>query len=191
MSNQAWQIATPGTITLHDLGPIPSPSATEVLVKIEAISLNYRDIVVIDHSPDYPVLAKDHLIPASDAAGTIEKAGSASQWKKGDKVIIAPNKWLEGINPRDFDMLGVLGGGECDGALQRYVVVDERLLLKAPGNWSTEEAATLWTAGLTAWRALVYGGPDLGKGVTVLTQGTGGVSCYAIQVRTRANVRIT
>lgn len=183
MSNQAWQIASPGKLVLNDLSPIPSPGPKEVLVRVQAVSLNYRDIVIIDHSPDYPVRAKDHLVPASDAAGTIEAIGSSStKWKKGDQVIVAPNKWLEGNDPRDFDMQGVLGSGEHDGALQKYLVVDERYLIPAPKNWSLEEASTLWTAGVTAWRALVDGEPKFEKGVTVLTQGTGGVSCYAIQV---------
>jgi NADPH:quinone reductase-like Zn-dependent oxidoreductase len=186
MSNQAWQIASPGTLVLNSTGPPPTPAPNEVLVRMHAMSLNYRDILVTDHSPSYPLPSKPNLIPGSDGAGVIELAGSQSHWKAGDRVILHPNTWLSG-SPRNYVFEQTLGGAERDGTLQRFMCVDESYVVNAPGGMSLVEASTLFTAGVTAWNALCYGNEE-GNGVgflegrTVLTQGTGGVSCYAIQV---------
>lgn len=75
-----------------------------------------------------------------------------------------------------------MGGGAADGTLRRYVVWDDDRIVKAPDNLSIEEVATLYTAGVTAWNSLFHGKIKLEPGMTVLTQGTGGVSCFAIQV---------
>ena len=186
MSNQAWQIASPGHLVLATTGPPPTPGPNEVLVRIHAMSLNYRDILVADHSPDYPLLAKPNLVPGSDGAGIVESAGSASHWKSGDRVVLHPNTWLSG-SPRNYVFDQTLGGAERDGTFQKFMLIDEKLVVKAPESMSLGEASTLFTAGVTAWNALCYGneegnGVEFLKGKTVLTQGTGGVSCYAIQV---------
>jgi NADPH:quinone reductase-like Zn-dependent oxidoreductase len=182
MANQAWQITAPGALTLKDLGPIPKPQAKQVLVRLHAASLNYRDRLVVDHSTSYPIIAKRDLIPGSDGAGVVQEAGPDSIWKKRDRVVIHPNQWKSGPDPRGFALDKVFGGGETDGTFRRWAVVDDESLFKAPDALSLEEAATIHTAGVTAFRALVYGGVKLEPGVTVLTQGTGGVSCYAIMV---------
>lgn len=182
MANQAWQITTAGSIALRDLGPLPKPSTKQVLVRIHAVSLNYRDKVVIDRSPSYPVVAKENLIPGSDGAGVVEEPGPNSIWRKGDRVIFQPNQWTSGYDERDFKIDKVLGGGEVDGTFRRWIVVDDKNLFGAPDALSFDEACTLHTAGVTAFRSLFYGGVKLQPGVTVLTQGTGGVSCYAIMV---------
>lgn len=182
MSNQAWQIASPGTLTLTTTGPPPTPGPTEILVSIRAFALNYRDILVTDHSPSYPLQAKPNLTPGSDGAGIVEKAGSASHWKPGDRVVLFPHTWLSG-SPRNYVFEQTLGGAERDGTFQRYICVDEDFVVRAPESMSLVEAATLFTAGVTAWNALFYGEDQVGYGKVVLTQGTGGVSCYAIQVR--------
>jgi NADPH:quinone reductase-like Zn-dependent oxidoreductase len=186
MSNQAWQIASPGHLVLATTGPPPTPGPNEILVRIHAMSLNYRDILVADHSPDYPLLAKPNLIPGSDGAGIVESAGSASHWKSGDRVVLFPHTWLSG-SPRNYVFDQTLGGAERDGTFQKFMLIDEKLVVKAPESMSLGEASTLFTAGVTAWNALCYGdeegnGVEILKGKTVLTQGTGGVSCYAIQV---------
>jgi len=186
MSNQAWQIASPGTLVLNSTSPPPTPGPNEVLIRIHAFALNYRDILVADHSPDYPLLAKPDLVPGSDGAGTVETAGSASHWKQGDRVVLFPHTWLSG-SPRNYVFEQTLGGAARDGTFQRYMLIDESLVVKAPESMSLAEASTLFTAGVTAWNALCYGneegnGAGLLEGKTVLTQGTGGVSCYAIQV---------
>jgi NADPH:quinone reductase-like Zn-dependent oxidoreductase len=187
MSNQAWQIASPGHLVLTtSSNPPPTPAPNEILIRMHAMSLNYRDILVTDHSPSYPLPSKPNLIPGSDGAGVIELAGSQSHWKAGDRVILHPNTWLSG-SPRNYVFEQTLGGAERDGTLQRFMCVDESYVVNAPGGMSLVEASTLFTAGVTAWNALCYGNEE-GNGVgflegkTVLTQGTGGVSCYAIQV---------
>lgn len=182
MSNQAWQIASPGKLVLNDLGPLPTPGPKEILVRIHAISLNYRDILVADHDPAYPLKAKENLIPGSDAAGIVEVAGPESNWAKGDRVVLHPNDWQSG-DPRNYIFHQTLGGASQDGTFRRYILVSGERVFKAPDSMTLQEAATIFTAGVTAWRVLNYGEPKLlGPESTILTQGTGGVSCYAIQV---------
>jgi NADPH:quinone reductase-like Zn-dependent oxidoreductase len=181
MANQAWQITSPGNLILKELGPPPAPGPKEILVRIYAFALNYRDILNVDHDPDYPLTPKENLIPGSDGAGIIEAAGSASRWKQGDRVVIHPNTWMSG-DPRNYIFDQTRGGASLDGTFQRFLLVDEEFAFKAPDGMTLQEASTLFTAGVTAWNVLCYGDPRLGPGDTVLTQGTGGVSCYAIQV---------
>lgn len=182
MANQAWQIASAGKLVLGDLGPLPTPGPKEILVRIHAISLNYRDILVADHDPAYPLKAKENLIPGSDAAGIVEAHGSESHWKKDDRVVLHPNDWMSG-DPRNYIFHQTLGGASQDGTFRRYMLVDDDRAFKAPDSMTLQEAATIFTAGVTAWRVLNYGEPKLiGPESTILTQGTGGVSCYAIQV---------
>lgn len=182
MSNQAWQITAPGSISLVTLPSIPSPGPNQALIRIQAVSLNYRDVLVVDHSPSYPVEAKPNLTPCSDGAGVIEQTGPGSKWKKGDRVFVHPNTWKTGPEPRAFDLTLTMGGGSTDGTLRRYVVLDDDRIVKAPDNLSIEEVATLYTAGATAWNSLFHGKLKLEAGMSILTQGTGGVSVFAIQV---------
>lgn len=182
MSNQAWQITSPGCLSLVTLDEIPTPGPNQALIRMQAVSLNYRDVLVAEHNPSYPVKAKPNLTPCSDGAGVIEAAGPGSRWKQGDRVFVHPNTWKTGSDPRDFDIRRTMGGGVTDGTLRRYVVWDDDRIVKTPDNLSIEEAATLYTAGATAWNALFHGKMKLKPGMTVLTQGTGGVSCFAIQV---------
>ncbi|EME80211.1 uncharacterized protein MYCFIDRAFT_31107 [Pseudocercospora fijiensis CIRAD86] len=181
MANQAWKITAPGEVTLVDLDT-PKPGPKQALIRLQAASLNYRDILVMNHDPSYPAMAKQDLIPCSDGAGVVEEAGPGSEWKAGDRVIIQPNTWVSGFDPRDFDIFKTMGGGAMDGTLRRYLVWDDDRLIKAPDGLSIEESSTLYTAGATAWNALMHGLFKLEPGMTVLTQGTGGVSCYAIQI---------
>lgn len=182
MANQAWQITEPGTITLNDLGEIPKPGPRQTLVRMHAVSLNYRDKMVVDHDPGYPIKHKPNLVPFSDGAGVVQECGNGSTWKKGDRVVIHPNLWTQGYDQRDYKLHETTGGGEHDGTLRRWMILDDSQLFKAPEGLSMEEASTLVTAGVTAYRALFHGGVELKPGMKVLTQGTGGVSCYAIMV---------
>ena len=138
--------------------------------------------MVIEHSPFYPLPTQENLIPGSDGAGTIHSAGPNSRWKEGDHVIIHPNNWIHGSDGRDWEFAETLGGGSKDGTFRRWMVVDDQHLIRAPDGLSLKEAAGMFTAGATAYRALFYGGIEVKEGVTVLTQGTGGVSCYGIMV---------
>ncbi|KAK3710293.1 hypothetical protein LTR37_010359 [Vermiconidia calcicola] len=190
MSNQAWQITAPGTLTLNNIDTVPDPGAKEVVVRIHAVALNYRDKLVIDHNPAYPVKHKANLVPTCDGAGIVEDSGQSSRWKKGDRVVVNPNTWIHGADGRDFELDKALGGGENDGTLRKWMTVSDESLLRAPENLSMEEASTIFTAGVTAYRSLFYGGVKLQPGVTVLTQGTGGVSCYAIMVAAAAGATV-
>lgn len=180
--NQAYQITGRSTLTLTDLGPLPTPKAHQVLIRLAAFALNYRDKLVISHSPDYPIRAGPNLIPGCDAAGTVETAGSDSRWQKGDRVVVHPNTWLHGTDGRDWKFEETMGGGSVDGTFRRWMVVGDEYLIRAPESLPLEESAGMFTAGVTAWRALMHGGVALRPGVTVLTQGTGGVSSYGILV---------
>ena len=189
MANQAWQIASPGILSLNDLETHPKPGPKETLVRIHAVAFNYRDVLVVDHNPAYPLQSAPNLIPGSDGAGVIEKTGAESKWKKGDKVIIHPNTWTTGTDNRDYKFDATLGGGNVDGTLRRWMLVSDEALIRAPNGLSMEEASTLYTAGVTAYRSLFYGGARIKPGMTVLTQGTGGVSCYGIMVGSAPEVQ--
>jgi len=173
--------ATLDNLHLRDV-PKPSPQPQTALVRIHAVSLNARDLQVISCSPFYPQPTITGLIPCSDGAGVVEAVGINSRWKVGDRVLLVQNGWLHGTDPQDFRMNEGLGGGDVDGTLRQYAVVSDSRLLPAPKNLSFEEAATLPTAGGTACNILCFGPKRIEKGMTVLTQGTGGVSCFAIQL---------
>lgn len=183
MANQAWQISAPGKLSLVDLGPAPEPGPRQVLVRVQAVALNYRDVLVINHDPAYIVPTSPNLVPCSDGAGVIEDVGAGSTWMKGDRIFFHPNNWQTGKDPRDWSIQKTMGGGPCDGTLRRYIIANDVDLVRAPDNLSIEEAATIYTAGVTAWNGLMHGLIKLKPGMTILTQGTGGVSCYAIQVQ--------
>jgi NADPH:quinone reductase-like Zn-dependent oxidoreductase len=151
MANQAWQINGPSSLQLVDLGPsLPQPGPNQALIRITAVSLNFRDRLVVTHSSDYPVKAKQGLVPCSDAAGTVQEAGSDSIWKRGDRVIVFFSTWLHGNDSQDWDMHASAGAATADGTLRRYLVWDDERLVRAPHHLSLVEASTLSIAGLTA-----------------------------------------
>ncbi len=168
--------------------PTPKPGPREVLVRIRAAALNYRDILVIADSPLYLVQSPEGIVPCADGAGDIEAVGKDSKWKDdiGQGVVLVTNRsWLDGTDASVYDVAGTLGAGECPGTLRQYAVVPDELLLRKPKNLSFEEAAALVAAGGTAMNAIES--VDIGKESTVLTQGTGGVSCFGIQVCVSCN----
>ena len=120
----------------------------------------------------------------------MEEAGAGSTWKKGDRVVIHPNTWVSGLDPRLFKLDQTAGAVDSDGTLRRYLVWDDARLFRAPSHLSMEEASTLYTAGNTAYRAIFHGPMKLEPGMTVLTQGTGGVSCYAIEIAAAAGATV-
>ncbi|KAG9185873.1 hypothetical protein G6011_07204 [Alternaria panax] len=198
----AWTI--PATATkLTDLAKqtreIPIPGPKQVLLKMTAASLNYRDVLISTRSPQYPGNHKPDLVPGSDGAGIIYSTGVGSSWeeKKGLRVIFNQNGWLHG-DFQNLDYTTILGGTGQDGTLQEYLVLPDEWLVEQPPSLSAIEAACLTTAGSTAWSA-IRGGLDgrldgsVGEwpgswidkrmeGKWVLTLGTGGVSCFAIQI---------
>jgi NADPH:quinone reductase-like Zn-dependent oxidoreductase len=159
---------------------IPQPGRKQLLVRIGAVSLNYRDVAITRGT--YPIPAQPGLIPASDCAGQVEDVGpGVTRFKGGDRVtnVFVPG-WVSG-KPSSAGF-GRLRGTPCDGVLAEYVVFDEEELIATPASLTDEEAATTPCAGVSAWNALFGGGEALKPGETVLVQGTGGVATFALQM---------
>lgn len=169
--------------------PLPSPNRKEVLVKIEAASLNYVDLLVVKGllDPNIPL----PYIPVCDGAGVVESVGEdVTAFKPGDKVttVFIPN-WVNGKpTPKTVDFATRMGLGGVPGQLTEYKCFQENQLVKSPVNLSSTEASTLPIAGLTAWNALRYG--NLQAGDTVLLHGTGGVSIFALQFAKAHGARV-
>ncbi len=165
---------------------VPKPGHGQVLVKIRAASVNYRDLLVISgkYSRNLPL----PLIPFSDGAGEIVEIGErGSRWKPGDRVAgIFFQEWLGGKINESAGKSAL--GGSINGVLAEFVVFDEDGLVAVPHHLSYEEAATLPCAAVTAWNALTSGGLTCGQ--SVLTLGTGGVSTFALQLAKAAGARI-
>jgi NADPH:quinone reductase-like Zn-dependent oxidoreductase len=175
---RAWQISSFGIDSLEFVErPTPEPGPGEVLVKVHAISFNYRDLLMVKGL--YNPKLKLPRIPCSDGAGKVAAVGEGvTAWKTGDRVAgIFMQNWLDGVLTAN-KAKGALGG-DVDGMLVEYVVLKETGLVALPEHLSFEEAATLPCAAVTAWNALASG--DLKPGGTVLIQGTGGVAIFALQ----------
>ncbi len=157
---------------------IPKPNATEVLVKFHAASLNYRDLMMVKGW--YNPKLKMPLVPFSDGAGEVIAIGSdVTKWKVGDRIMpIFMQGWLDG--EVDFQKAKTALGGDIDGVLREFGAFDENGLVCIPEHLSYEEAATLPCAAVTAYHALFHSG-KLSANDTVLLQGTGGVSIFALQ----------
>ncbi|MBC7798000.1 MAG: NAD(P)-dependent alcohol dehydrogenase [Pyrinomonadaceae bacterium] len=156
----------------------PQPQANEVLIKFHAVSLNYRDLLVVKGL--YNPKMKLPRVPFSDGAGEIVAVGeSVTKWKVGDRVTPAfmPD-WTGGEYKPEYQKIAL--GGDVDGCLREFGAFHENGVVRIPEHLSYEKAATLPCAAVTAWNALVNSG-NLKAGDTVLTQGTGGVSVFAIQ----------
>jgi NADPH:quinone reductase-like Zn-dependent oxidoreductase len=167
--------------------PDPLPGPRQVLLRVRAVSLNYRDLLVVQGSyyPKQPL----PLIPLSDAVGEVVRVGDGvTRVKVGQRVSpIFCQKWLAGPASR-AKLLSALGG-PLDGTLAEQMIVDEEGLVSVPDHLTDEEAATLPCAGVTAWSALVEQG-GLRPGDTLLTLGTGGVSIFALQIAKRLGARV-
>jgi NADPH:quinone reductase-like Zn-dependent oxidoreductase len=169
--------------------PVPKVGDRQVLVRVRAVALNRGDYEILrsKRQRDYT-----NVIAASDAAGDIVAVGrSVEGFKVGDRVTSLYFKnWVDGP-ASDAKLDGVLGR-DTGGVLGEYVVLDDTTVVRAPASLSYEEAATLPTAGLTAWNATI-GQFEVKSGDVVLVQGTGGVSIFALQfaVANRARVIVT
>jgi len=158
---------------------IAQPKATEVLVKIHAVSLNFRDVAMATGS--YTLGVKENVVPGSDCAGEIVALGSDVQgWNSGDRVCVnfAPTHLYGGFS---VELSRSALGGPTDGVLVEYRTFPASALVRVPEYLSYEEAATLPCAALTAYSALM-GPVPLKGGDTVLVLGTGGVSIFALQI---------
>ncbi|GAB7362272.1 hypothetical protein MBLNU230_g2291t1 [Neophaeotheca triangularis] len=167
----------------------PSYGDKEVLVKFQGSSLNYRDLIIPQGK--YPFPLGENVVPASDGAGVVEAVGkNVSQFKPGDKVLLLFNQGHHYGSLNAQSMATGLGGA-VDGCLREYGAFDEMGLVHMPSNLNPLEGATLTCAGLTAWNAL-YGleSKKLMPGDWVLTQGTGGVSIFALQFAKAAGAKV-
>ncbi|THH26389.1 hypothetical protein EUX98_g7800 [Antrodiella citrinella] len=164
-------------LTLISDVPVPTPVANDVLVKIRAVSLNYRDLMLVLGL--YPG-AKENTIPCSDAAGEVVAVGDrVTKWKVGDRVTVNfSTAHLHGdITPA---IMAHSLGANADGTLTEYRSFPAEAVVSIPDHLTFEQAATLPCAGVTAWNAL-QGPVPLKGGDYVLVQGTGGVSVFGIQ----------
>ncbi len=164
--------------------PQPEPAHGEVLVRMRATSLNYRDLAVARGA--YGRGVRYPLIPLSDGAGEVVALGpGATRWHVGERVAaIFMQGWISGRV--DQEKANTALGGALEGVLAEYRVFREEGLVAIPHHLSYEEGATLPCAGVTAWRAL----DGLRPGETVLVQGTGGVSLFALQFAKMAGARV-
>ena len=182
-----WQISSFGVDSLEFVErPAPQPGPGEVLVRIHAISINYRDLLMVKGL--YNPKMKLPRVPCSDGAGEIAAVGEGvTQWKKGDRVAGAfMQNWLDGP-PTPAKVKGALGG-DIDGMLTEFRCFKETGLVQLPEHLSFAEAATLPCAAVTAWNALAAG--NLKPGATVLILGTGGVSIFALQLAKLMGARV-
>nr|WP_077148059.1 NAD(P)-dependent alcohol dehydrogenase [Sphingopyxis sp. KK2] len=185
---KAIRIGAPATVdslavdTLADPG---DPGPGEIRVKLGASSLNFHDFAVVAGM----IPAAAGRIPMSDGAGIVEAVGEGvTDYKAGDTVVslFFPD-WADGAPPTSA-FTRVPGDG-IDGYAREVVVAPQSWFTRVPQGWSSAEAATLTCAGLTAWRALFVDGTTQ-PGSTVLIQGSGGVSVFALQFAKAAGARV-
>jgi NADPH:quinone reductase-like Zn-dependent oxidoreductase len=173
-----WQLDSYGAHKLHlTEQTMAQPGDHEILVQVEAVSLNYRDKVMIENGMGMPLAMP--FTPGSDMCGTVVATGEGvSRWHQGDRVISTFwAGWTDGIFPEQTFALG----GTGPGMLASHVLINEQWAVAAPQSLSPVQASTLPCAGLTAWFSLVETGA-LRAGQTVLIHGTGGVALFGLQM---------
>lgn len=167
--------------------PMPEPGPGQVLLRMRAASLNYRDILIVDGK--YNPRQALPLVPLSDGAGEVVAVGpDVQRVAVGDRVLpLFAQLWFAGAPSRD--RLRTTLGGPLDGVLAQYAVFPAESVVHAPEQLSDLEAATLPCAALTAWTALMEHG-HLQPGETVVVQGTGGVALFALQFAVACGARV-
>jgi NADPH:quinone reductase-like Zn-dependent oxidoreductase len=179
------ELGTVDGIALGDEA-MPKPGPTEIVVQVRAASLNRRDWSIVQRT--YPLPARPGVVPLSDGAGEVVAVGGAvKRFRLGDRVTGSYfPRWRDGRIARDLiDQLGCT----VDGMLAEYAVLDEEWAVRVPDHLTWEEAATLTCAGVTAWNSVVEtGGARAGE--TVLVNGTGGVSLFALQFAKMMGCRV-
>jgi NADPH:quinone reductase-like Zn-dependent oxidoreductase len=157
--------------------PAPRPGPNEVLVRMEAASLNFRDWMLVDGQLYRGISLP--IVPVSDGAGTVQEVGEAvTRFKPGDRVTtFYKSRWIAGAMRPEWE--GAEIGGPEPGALRELACFDQYSLARAPNHLSSLQAATLPIAALTAWQVLETA--HITTGQSVLLLGTGGVSLFALQ----------
>ncbi|WP_232510136.1 zinc-dependent alcohol dehydrogenase family protein [Paenibacillus crassostreae] len=167
----------------------PKPGAKQILMKVKAVSLNFRDKAIVDgvYIPD--LMNNKTFVPVSDASGEVISVGSeVTKFKVGDRVTSHMfTKWIQGKPSPDDSLYSI--GGPNDGGLAEYMLLDEDTAVSTPNNLTDEEASTLPIAALTVWFSLVEYG-NIKAGETVLVLGTGGVSVYAVQIASALGAKV-
>jgi NADPH:quinone reductase-like Zn-dependent oxidoreductase len=171
--------------------PTPQAAPGTVLIKVHAVSLNYRDLMVVKGLYN-PKMALPR-IPCSDGAGEVVAIGEGvTRVKAGDRVCgIFMQRWLDG--PPSAEKTKAALGGDVDGMLTEYALLHQDGVVRFPEHLTYEEAATLPCAGVTAWNALQHAGDPANPtqaGDTVVIQGTGGVSIFALQFAKLLGARV-
>jgi NADPH:quinone reductase-like Zn-dependent oxidoreductase len=185
---KSWLLEKAGreNLNLVDISE-PKPGPGQILVRTKAVSLNYRDKLVIENKYPLPILFP--MVPGSDLAGEVVAVGSGvSRFKTGDQVIsLFRPKWLRGVPSHEAIRENL--GGPLPGVLAEYVLLSEQGALAYPDYLTPVEASTLPVAAITAWVALFKHG-NLKPGETVLLQGSGGVSLFALQLAVAHGARV-
>lgn len=164
------------------------PAAGEVRVRIEAVSLNRRDLLLVQGI--YNPIQGLPSVPCSDGAGIVDAVGAGcKRFKTGDRVVLHMMPDWQSGSPTSAKLANALGGADGNGTLQQMMIVPERTLLAIPDDMNFETAATLPCAAITAWSAIVALG-NTKPGDRVLIQGTGGVSLFALQFARMNGARI-
>jgi NADPH:quinone reductase-like Zn-dependent oxidoreductase len=178
-------IADRPTLELRDEPP-PTLGRRDVLVRVHAASLNYRDQAVLDGKYPSPTRA---VVPLSDGAGEVVAVGEdVTRTKVGDRVVAnALQHWIGGPYLPEYQSSSV--GFTSDGWLAEHILLHENAIVRLPDYLSYVEGASLACAGVTAWSALSRSTP-LASGQTVLVQGAGGVSLFALQFARLAGARV-
>lgn len=159
--------------------PDPKPGHGQIVVRIKAVTLNYRDLFTVLTGGG----ASKPFVPLSDGAGVVEAVGpGVTRWKVGDRVTTQffGEHWLDG-RPDPSGMRFALGGATRDGTAQELLAIDEKGVVATPDYLSDAESAAYTCAGVTAWRAMLTNA-GLKAGDTVLLLGTGGVSIFGLQI---------
>lgn len=181
------ELHAPGTEGLKEAErPRPEPGPGQLLVRLNAATLNYRDLAVL--RGDYGNI-RYPFVPLSDAAGEVAAIGEGvTKWKIGDRVILTMRPyWLDG-QPTRASISASLGT-VLPGVLAEYRLAGEEEVVRTPEHLTDEQAASLPIAAVTAWTALVVNG-GLRAGQWVVAQGTGGVSLFALQFAHHLGARV-